>query len=199
MNGLFAAATEIQDFLDQRGWQSTIIGGLAVIRWGEVRATRDVDVTLLADFGSEEGYIDILLEHFSSRIDDARNFALRNRVLLVTTPSGIDVDISLGGIPYEQRLVARSTTFDFGTGRPLRTCTAEDLVILKAFADRLRDWTDIEGILARSGDQLDTELIIEELAVLAEAKEDPALVHRLEKMFASYRTRVSDPSTADRP
>jgi len=53
MKDLFEVAKRVQEFLDAQGWQSCIIGGISVQRWGEPRLTRDVDVTLLAGLGNE--------------------------------------------------------------------------------------------------------------------------------------------------
>ena len=53
MNALFETAHEVQEFCDARGWQSCVIGGLAVQYWGEPRITRDVDLTLMTGFGDE--------------------------------------------------------------------------------------------------------------------------------------------------
>jgi hypothetical protein len=39
MNAIVEAAVEIQNFLQARGWRFCVIGGLAVIRWGQPRAT----------------------------------------------------------------------------------------------------------------------------------------------------------------
>lgn len=43
MNELFRAALEMQRFLTGRNIPFCMIGGVAVGRWGEVRATKDVD------------------------------------------------------------------------------------------------------------------------------------------------------------
>jgi hypothetical protein len=37
VNLLFAAAADLQRFAIRQGWKTTIIGGLAVQRWGEPR------------------------------------------------------------------------------------------------------------------------------------------------------------------
>lgn len=60
MNALFAAAREVCDFMKQRRWSYCVIGGLAVLRWGELRATMDADMTLFTGFGEEEAYVDAL-------------------------------------------------------------------------------------------------------------------------------------------
>ena len=50
------------------------------------------------------------------------------------------------------------------------TCSAEDLIVLKAFAGRDRDWADIEGILMRRAGQLDEPLVFQELTPLLQLK-----------------------------
>lgn len=58
---LLEAAAEATQWLQSQGYQACIIGGLAVLRWGELRLTQDVDLTLLAPFGSEEEIVDACL------------------------------------------------------------------------------------------------------------------------------------------
>ncbi len=179
MRDLFEAARRLQSYLDSREWRSCIIGGLAVQRWGEPRLTLDVDVTLLSGFGNEEEYIDDLLKHFGTRVPEAREFALKRRVMLLKAEDGTDIDLALGGLPFEERVVERATQFEFYPGIALRTCSAEDLMVMKAFAERDRDWADIKGIIARQGDTLDWQLIMSELEPLCELKESPDIMRKL--------------------
>ena len=65
----------------------------------------------------------------------------------------------------------------------LLTCSAEDLVILKAFADRPRDWADIETIIARQQAQLDWHYIFEQLEPLCQLKRNPEIVARLRRLY----------------
>ncbi|MCU0875772.1 MAG: hypothetical protein MUE50_25850 [Pirellulaceae bacterium] len=62
MNEVIRAAAEIQAFCESRSWRFCLIGGLAVLRWGEPRETIDVDVTLLTGFGGEAAFIEELLQ-----------------------------------------------------------------------------------------------------------------------------------------
>lgn len=71
------AALQIQEFCEKREWKMCFIGGLAVQRWGIVRATEDADLTLLTGFGKEESFIDPLIHSFPARHDGARQFALQ--------------------------------------------------------------------------------------------------------------------------
>ena len=81
MNPLFTAALEVQDLCRRQGWRFCVIGGLAVLLWGEPRLTRDIDLTILAEFGNEEPVIDGLLSRFTAQFDNAREFdAIRSHL-----------------------------------------------------------------------------------------------------------------------
>ncbi len=72
MIALVEAAKEIQLFFLDRQWRFCIIGGLAAARWGEPRATQDVDISLLTGFGDECRYIEPILDRFAARIKEAK-------------------------------------------------------------------------------------------------------------------------------
>jgi hypothetical protein len=172
VNPILEAALEVQSFCRARGWRFCIIGAIAVQRWGEPRLTQDVDVTILSGFGREAGFVDALLEGYRGRLPDSRDFALRHRVVLLESRSAVPIDIALGGVPFEERVVARASAFDVGGPEPLLTCSAEDLVVLKAFAGRDKDWIDVEGVVTRQGRGLDTDLVLRELEPLLDLKDE---------------------------
>lgn len=130
-------------------------GQIQQLRWGDPRLTRDVDV-----------------------------FARENRVLLIQTDS-VPIDVSLGALPFEQRATERATPFEIGPGEALRTCSAEDLIVLKAFAGRDRDWADIEGVALRQAGALDEALIWEELLPLLHVKDDHESAERLRHVLST--------------
>jgi hypothetical protein len=65
---------------------------------------------------------------------------------------------------------------------PLRTCSAEDLIVFKAFADRPRDWNDIDGILVRQSKRLDWSYIHDQLDPLVALKDAADILVRLEAL-----------------
>ena len=136
--------------------------------------------------GGEEQFVDPLLARYTARIPDARRFALERRVLLVQTLSGIPLDVSLGGLPYEARILDRATSFDVEPGVSLVTCSAEDLVILKAFAGRSQDWLDVEGVLVRQRHLLDRDLVLRELRPLLELKDDAETEEQLTRLMKKH-------------
>jgi len=170
---LLQAALEIQEFFEQKNWQFAFIGGLALFRWGQHRTTKDVDGILLTMFTNEEKYVDAILARFKSRISGAREFALCNRVLLLSASNGVGIDFSLGGFPFEQQAVERSSFYEYVKGCELRTCSAEDLIVFKAFAARDQDWVDVRSILERQKGKLDLDYIRQNLAPLVELKDAP--------------------------
>jgi hypothetical protein len=183
VNPLFAAALDLQRFFEARSWRFCFIGGLAVQRWGEPRLTLDVDCTLLTGFGQEARYIDELLAAYTGRIDGPREFALAHRVLLLYGSARVPLDIALGAMPFEERCIDRASGFDLGHQQRLLTCSAEDLVVFKAFAGRERDWLDIDTIVMRQRQALDIDTIWRELTPLLELKEDPETAPRLRRVL----------------
>ena len=97
-------------------------------------------------------------------------------------PSGIGIDISLGALPFEYLAVERATPFEFTPGLQLRTCSAEDLMVMKLFASRAIDIRDAEGIAVRHDKTLDWRYIEEQLAPLAEAKEEPEIMRQFARI-----------------
>jgi len=188
--GVLAAASEIQDFCQKRGWKFCFIGGLAVQRWGNPRFTQDVDLTLLTGFGHEEGFIDVLLGAYAGRRSDARAFALNRRVLLIRTSQGVDVDIALGAFPFEEQSIVRASAWSWSETQTLFTCSAEDLVIHKVFAARDRDWGDVESVLIRQHGSLNLNLVRSELTPLLELKGEPESLAKLDRIIATVERRL---------
>lgn len=188
---VLAAAGEVQQFCQQRQWPFCFIGGVAVQRWGEPRLTQDVDLTLLTGFGDEAKYVDALLQQLNPRRPDAREFALDRRVLLARTRSGVDVDVALGAFPFEERSVQRASTWTWAEGQSLITCSAEDLVVHKAFAGRDLDWGDLERVLIRQHGKLNLAQVRSELKPLLELKGELESLDKLERILAKVGRRLS--------
>lgn len=177
---VFEAARQVQDFFEENLWRFCFIGGVALQRWAKPRLTNDADLTLLTGFGSEDIYIDKILEKFQSRISNPQEFALRNRILLLQIEN-VGIDISLGALYFEESAVNRSTKFRFLENITLTTCSAEDLIVFKAFANRLQDWADIENILSVQT-ELDWNYINSQLTPLVELKEEPEILTKLDNL-----------------
>lgn len=104
-----------------------------------------------------------------------------NRVLLLQGSSGIPMDVALAGFPFEEEIIERASEYEYVSGTLLRTVSAEDLIVLKAFANRRQDWSDIAGIIARQR-SLDWDAIRRRLAPIAELKGEPRILDELDRV-----------------
>ena len=123
-----------------------------------------------------------MLDTYEGRIADARDFALRHRVLLLRAAGGAGIDISLAARPFEESVGRRATAASFGPLVELRTCSAEDLIVLKLFASRPLDLHDVEGVAIRQKGKLDWAYMEEQLRPLSEVKERPDMMDALARL-----------------
>ena len=102
-------------------------------------------------------------------------------LLLRHQSTGIDVDISLGALPYEEDLIRRADSVEV-QGLSLRVSTPEDLVIMKWLAHRPRDLQDVEGILDAKP-QLNVAFIRQMLVALSELSTEFDLIGEFESLL----------------
>jgi hypothetical protein len=183
MKKIFDLALEVQDFCLSNQWKFCFIGGIALQRWGEPRITQDIDLTIFTDFRNEEKFVEILLSKYASRISEPMKFAMQNRVILLESGNKIGIDISLAGLSYEKELIDRAGYFAFFDEIELLTCTAEDLIVLKTFANRFKDWGDVESIVIRQKGKLDIDYILKHLQSLTDIKEEPEIIDQFQKLL----------------
>jgi len=128
-----------------------IIGGQAVLLYGEPRLTRDIDITL----GVGIDHLDALLEAIKkiplkSLPEDVTEFVKRTMVLPVIDEStGIRVDFIFSFTPYESQAIDRANHIRI-LGQDISFASVEDLIIHKIFAGRPRDMEDVRIILLKN-------------------------------------------------
>jgi hypothetical protein len=152
-----------------------VIGGVAASLLGKPRLTADVDAVILLSIEELPRLIEAATKvGFIPRLSDAEEFARRHRVLLLRhQQSGIDVDISLGILPFEVEAVERSIVRKVGR-LAIRLPTPEDLIIFKAVAHRPQDLLDIQAII-NAHPKLDRERIKHWVQEFAQVLEMPEL------------------------
>lgn len=180
---LWRTAVALQEYLQATSHPFCFIGGLVVQRWGQPRVTGDVDATILTEFGTEAQVAGEILKRYQSRIENPIPFAIQSRILLLQDIQNNKIDLSIGGLDFEHRVVQRSSMWGIPGGGAIRTCSAEDLIVLKSFAARPQDWIDVEQVIIRQQDKLDRKLVKAELLPLAELKEEPEILEQLQSLF----------------
>lgn len=185
---LLTEAIQLQRFLESCRWSFTFVGGLAFQYWADPRIPRAIDVALLAGFGREPEFVDPLLSVYAPRIPDAREFALTRRVLLLRTPAGTAIDVSLAALDFEAHMIERSVTVQPLPGHVLRICSPEDFIVMKLFAARDTDVRDARAVaVRRRAGPLDWPYIDEHVRALAELKDDPHMLRLLDYIRESVR------------
>ncbi len=172
MNHLVAAAKQVSEVLLSLDVRFAFIGGLAVLVHGEVRATRDVDLSVSVRNENLPDLCLTLLKTFASRVDNPLAFAEQNRVLLLSTLEGVGIDIALTLFDFEEAFIQRAKNVDVGGFGTLPVITAEDLICMKVFAGRDIDFSDVRGIIVRQGKGLDWERLDQFLPELLSLKDD---------------------------
>jgi predicted nucleotidyltransferase len=128
-----------------------IIGGQAVLLYGEPRLTRDIDVTIGADVTWLPDLLrsveDIGLIPLPGNVDSF----VRKTMVLPTQheTTGIRVDFIFSFTSYEVEAIARAHRVTMA-GQEVAFASVEDLVIHKIFAGRPRDLEDVRSVLLRN-------------------------------------------------
>jgi len=128
-----------------------VIGGQAVLLYGEPRLTRDIDVTL--GIGVDElARIKRVLPAMRLKVlvKKDQEFVKRTMVLpAIDRESDIRVDFIFSFSPYERQAIERAR--DVKIGRAIVTfASLEDVVIHKVISGRPRDLEDIRSILVKN-------------------------------------------------
>ncbi len=137
--------------LEQRQIPYMVIGGQAVLIYGEPRLTRDIDITL----GVGPDRLNDLLELANSAtcrvlVEKPREFVLRTMVLpLQDSESGIRIDFILSHSLYERQALERVRNVRVGNTM-VRFAAVEDVIVHKIVAGRPRDLEDVRSILLRN-------------------------------------------------
>ena len=90
--------------------KALIIGGLAVAIHSRARSTKDVDAVVMLGSRNWTEFLEEGAEFsFRTRVPDPITYAEQNRVFVLRhEKSGIDVDLSIGGLPFEIEAFRRS-------------------------------------------------------------------------------------------
>ena len=128
-----------------------VIGGQAVLLYGEPRLTRDIDI-ILGIGVNELGRVKKITPAIGLKIlvKKEKEFVERNMVLpTIDKKSGIRVDFIFSFSPYERQAIERGKDIKLGR-TSVKFASLEDLMIHKVIAGRARDLEDVKSILLKN-------------------------------------------------
>ncbi len=146
-----------------------IIGGQAVLLYGEPRLTKDIDITLGVDQEALSRIQNVCADlGLEALVDDVPEFVARTKVLPVADrATGLRVDLIFSNTEYEATAISRARQVEVG-GLPVNYAAPEDLIIHKIIAGRPVDLEDARKIIVKNPD-LDREYIAKWLQRFDEA------------------------------
>lgn len=137
--------------LDKHKIPYMVIGGQAVLLYGEPRLTKDIDITLGVSVDSLPVVLSAVKEAGLIIIpEDYESFVKRSFVLpLKEEESGIRVDLVFSFTPYERAAIERAREVKM-SGAGVRFATLEDVIVHKVFSGRPRDLEDVRSMLLKN-------------------------------------------------
>ena len=130
-----------------------IIGGQAVLVYGEPRLTKDIDITLginVDELNRIVGVVDAI--KLKIIVDDYKNFVIETLVLpVMDEKSKIRIGFIFSFSPYERQALARTNNIRFGKD-VVKFASLEDVIIHKLISGRARDLEDVRVVLLKNPD-----------------------------------------------
>ena len=156
-----------------------VIGGQAVLLYGEPRFTKDIDVTLGVALDRLDDVVALAQDAGFEPLVDPERFTRETMVLpCQDRETELRLDLVFSTSRYEREALGRARSVETG-GASVRFASPEDLVVHKVVAGRPRDLEDVRSILLKNP-SVDRSLI---LACLQRFEED--LAEPLLARFAS--------------
>jgi len=150
----------IDGIMKRHGIRYAVIGGYAVAAWGEVRATRDVDLLCSAKdlvnlkLALSQSGLDFV--HRIGDADDPISDVVRIPARCETSTYEVDFLAGIKGAPTDLLDRARSILLD---DLEVPVASPEDTIILKMLGGSARDLEDARSILRIQGEKIDLELL----------------------------------------
>lgn len=158
--------------LDEVELPYMVIGGQAVLLYGEPRLTAAIDITLGATVDQLTKVLEAAEAIGLRPLVDPEPFVSETMVLPCEEPdSGIRVDFIFSNSPYERQAIERGRPVSF-EAIPVRFATLEDVIIHKLIAGRPRDLEDVRSMLIKNPG-LDTAYVRGWLDQFTEALDEP--------------------------
>jgi predicted nucleotidyltransferase len=172
--------------LDKNSIPYMLIGGQAVLLYGIVRLTEDIDITLGVDIDKLSQVKNLLKESgltIPKNVND--DFVKKTNVLVgIDKDTGIRVDFIFSFTPYEKQALKKRVKKVRLNHYKVNFASCEDTIIHKMFAARPRDLEDVKILLQKNIKRLDTAYIKKWLKEFSDIA-GYSLVRALEKILNS--------------
>ena len=150
--------------LESRAFPFVFIGGIAVAAWSRPRTTVDLDVLVAIESLEPSGVV-VALEGEGFRLTRKgvhRDVMMAGFRVIRDYPEkgsmSVPVDVLISNNPVVHDIIQRACQRSVGS-KKVRVPSAEDLIILKLQAGRLRDLADAQAVARAQKTSLDLEYL----------------------------------------
>ncbi len=173
------ALLDIAALFEKHKIEYMVIGGLANAKWGQPRATLDIDITVWVSDNEIKNVVSMLEGSYTLLVEKPLAFISKTRVLPVKDKQNQRIDIIFGALPFERQAIERALKVEIGDVS-VNFCTPEDLILLKIISDRPRDLEDVQGILGFRKETLDYGYLDPRIQELANLLDRPDIISQWE-------------------
>jgi len=147
------ALARIGASLEKAGIPYMIIGGQAVLLYGEPRLTSDIDIILSVNIDRLDTLLAVARQLSLKPLpEDIGTFVRQTMVLpVLDEATGIRMDFIFSFTPYESQAIRRAKRVRI-LDHDVCFTSIEDLIIHKIFAGRPRDIEDVEMVILKNPD-----------------------------------------------
>ncbi len=172
--------------LDRKKINYMIIGGQAVLLYGEPRLTRDIDITLGINIDRYKEIEEIIKELNLKILPKNHLIFLRETMVLPTIDeeSGIRLDFIFSFSEYEKQAIRRVKKIKIDD-TDVCYASVEDLIIHKIVSGRERDIEDVKSIILKN-ENIDENYILKWLSEFEKILNEK-LVERFERIKMSLK------------
>lgn len=131
-----------------------VVGGQAVLIYGELRMTKDIDITLGVGLEAFEKIIEIVTKklHLKVLVEQPGEFVKKTYILpLIDEKTKIRVNIVFSFSYYEKQAIEKSKKVKIEKTE-VNFISLEDLIIHKIISGRAKDMEDVKNILLKNSD-----------------------------------------------
>jgi len=169
-------------YLNKENIEYVLVGGLAVIMYGEPRMTMNLDIVLKIPEDKIEGLVEFLKKEdfFADKEDIKMAFDEKSHCTVQDKKSMIRLDIKGVYSEREMESIKDKIPFDY-EGERIYLASLEDTIANKLLFGREQDIKDAEGIYARQMEKRDMEKLERKCKSLGVYEEFTDMKNRVEK------------------
>ena len=150
----------MEQFCHKKDIKYAVIGGVAVIKYGYDRTTKDIDVTVLCNLEEINEIHKKFVSEYLPLNEDSLKFFERNFVLPVKDKiTDLKIDVAAGLTVFDDTIIQRRKWTKLGEVE-FYISTLEDLIIYKLFANRYQDLADAQILLDKNKDSIDRNYLL---------------------------------------